>query len=249
MSLGSRNMSYQKNINKCIRRKMKAKFIRTRNVKNFITTINNLQNRAVGVPGMALTYGEPGLGKTQSALWWAANNDAILVSAKQSMSVRWLLEDIVKELGETPYFRSSDLFEQIVNALIKRPRVLIVDEIDYLATDKCAVEMLRDIHDRTYNPIILIGMSMADKKLKRYKHLYDRFSEVLHFESFSFEDVKFLISELSEIKISDEVIANIYHTGNRLRQIVKLINKAETIAQANDLTAVGLKELRNYLYK
>src|SRR5574344_2673098 len=91
MSLGSRNMSYQKNINKCIRRKMKAKFIRTRNVKNFITTINNLHNRAAGVPGMALIYGEPGLGKTQSALWWAANNDASWVSAKQSMSVRWLL--------------------------------------------------------------------------------------------------------------------------------------------------------------
>src|SRR5574344_3086666 len=154
---------------------MKGKFVRTKNVKNFITTITNLQNRAAGVPGMALVYGERGVGKTQWALWWAANNDAILVSAKQSMSVRWLLEDIVKELGETPFFRSSDLFEQIVMELIKRPRVLIVDEIDYLATDKCAVEMLRDIHDRTYNPIILIGMSMADKKLKRDKHLFDRF--------------------------------------------------------------------------
>jgi DNA transposition AAA+ family ATPase len=226
---------------------MKAKFVRTKNVKNFITTITNLQNRAEGVPGMALVYGEPGLGKTQSALWWAANNDGILISAKQSMSVRWLLEDIVKELGETPFFRSSDLFEQIVMELIKRPRVLIVDEIDYLATDKCAVEMLRDIHDRTHNPIVLIGMSMADKKLKRYKHLYDRFSEILHFESFSIDDVKFLISELSEIKIADEVIQNIYQTKNRFRQIVKLINKAETIAKANDLSEVGLKELRNYI--
>ncbi len=162
-------------------------------------------------------------------------------------AVRWLIEDIVKELGETPFFRSSDLFEQIVMELIKRPRVLIVDEIDYLATDKCAVEMLRGIHDRTHNPIVLIEMSMADKKLKRYKHLYDRFSEILHFESFSIDDVKFLISELSEIKIADEVIQNIYQTKNRFRQIVKLINKAETIAQANDLSEVGLKELNKFL--
>src|SRR5574344_134377 len=248
MLLGLKNKNYQMNTGKCIeRRKMKAKFVRTKNVKNLSTTITSLQNRAEGVPGMALIYGEPGLGKTQSALWWAANNDAILISAKQSMSVRWLLEDIVKELGETPFFRSSDLFEQIVNALIKRPRVVIVDEIDYLATDKCAVEMLRDIHDRTHNPIVLIGMSMADKKLKRYKHLYDRFSEILHFESFSIDDVKFLISELSEIKITDEVIQNIYQTKNRFRQIVKLINKAETIAKANDLSEVGLKELNKFL--
>ena len=226
---------------------MKAKFVITKNVKNFITTITNLQNRAEGVPGMALIYGEPGLGKTQAALWWSANNDAIFVSAKQSMSVRWLLEDIVKELNETPLFRSSDLFEQIVQELIKRPRILIVDEIDYLATDKCTIEMLRDIHDRTYNPIVLIGMSMADKKLKRYKHLYDRFSEILHFEPFSFENIEFLISELSETKINSELIKNIYQTGNRFRQIVKLINKAETIAKANDLTEIELKELRKYL--
>lgn len=126
---------------------MKAKFVRTKNVKNFVTLTNNLLNRADGVPGMALVFGEPGLGKTRAALWWSANNDSVFVSAKQSMSTRWLLEDIVKETGEIPFFRSSDLYEQIVKSLIKHPRILIVDEIDYLATDKCAVEMLRDIHD------------------------------------------------------------------------------------------------------
>lgn len=226
---------------------MKAKFVRTKNVKNFITTINNLVNRSDGVPGMALVYGEPGLGKTQCAIWWAANNDGILVSAKQSMTTRWLLEDIVKEIGETPFYRSSELFEQVTKELIKKPRVILVDEIDYLATDKCAVEMLRDIHDRTHNPIVLIGMSMADKKLKRYKHLYDRFSEILHFESFSLEDVNSLINELSEIKFSSEAISYIYQNGNRFRQIVKLINKAETIAKANDLTEISLKELKKYI--
>lgn len=121
---------------------------------------------------MGLIYGETGLGKSQAAIWWAVNNDAILVSAKQTMSARWLLEDIVKEMGETPYYKTSELFEQIKIELIKNPRLIIVDEINYLATDKCAIEILRDIHDETHNPILLIGMGLADKKLKRYKHLY-----------------------------------------------------------------------------
>ena len=79
---------------------MYGKFVKTKNVKKFVTTINNLINRAKGVPGMGLIYGEPGLGKTQAALWWVANNQdkAIYVSAKQSMSIRWLLEEMVKEL-------------------------------------------------------------------------------------------------------------------------------------------------------
>ena len=45
---------------------MKNVFVKTNNVKRFITMMNNLQNRAEGVPGMALVYGEPGLGKTQT---------------------------------------------------------------------------------------------------------------------------------------------------------------------------------------
>ncbi len=220
---------------------MKAKFVRTKNVKKFITLANNLINRAEGVPGMALIYGEPGVGKTQSALWWAANNDGILVTAKKTMSPHWLLEDIVKELDETPLFKSSDLFEQVVKSLIKYPRVIIVDEVDYLTSDKSTVEMLRDIHDRTHNPIIVMGMSFADKKLKRYTHLYDRFSEILHFETFNNEDVAYLINELSEIKFTTEAIDYIQQTGNRFRQIVKLINKAEEIAAANDLKEIDLK--------
>ncbi len=225
---------------------MNGTFVRTKNVKNFVATINNLQNRAEGIPGMALVYGEPGLGKSRAALWWAANNNGVLVTAKQSMSARWLLEDIVKELGDSPMYRTSELFEQIVKELISRPRVLLVDEIDYLATDKCAIEILRDIHDRTQNPIILIGMSMADKKLRRYKHLYDRFSEILHFEPFSCDDLKTLITELSEVKITDEAMEFIYKNGNRFRQIVKLIDKAEKTAQRNELSEIGIKELKKY---
>ena len=45
---------------------MKKVFVKTNNVKRFITMMNNLQNRAEGVPGMGLVYGEPGLGKTQT---------------------------------------------------------------------------------------------------------------------------------------------------------------------------------------
>lgn len=226
---------------------MKGKFVRTRNVKNFITTISNLQNRATGVPGMALVYGEPGLGKTQAALWWSANNDSIYVSAKQSMTTRWLLEEIVKEMGDTPHYKTSDLYEQIVSELIKRPRLIIVDEIDYLVADKCAVEILRDIHDRTHNPILFIGMSMADKKLKRYKHLFDRFSEILHFETFSFEDVNSLITDLSEIKFSPDAIQYVYQNGNRFRQIVKIINKAENYVTANDVSEISIRDIKKCL--
>lgn len=225
---------------------MKPVFVKTKNVKNFVSTLANLQNRAKGVPGMALVYGEPGLGKTQAALWWVANNqeDAIYVSATQSMTTKWLLEEIIRELGDSPFYRTSEIFEQIVRELIKRPKVIIVDEIDYLAHEKSTIEMLRDIHDRTHTPIVLIGMTYADKKLKRYRHLYDRLSEILQFQKFPLEDTKNLINELSEVKFDNSAIEYMQNCDNRFRQIVKIIDKAESFAKSNEITLIAQKDVQ-----
>lgn len=225
---------------------MNPVFVKTKNVKNFVSTLTNLQNRAKGIPGMALVYGEPGLGKTQAALWWVANNqdDAIYVSAKQSMTTKWLLEEIIKELGDSPFYRTAEIFEQIIRELIKKPRLIIVDEIDYLAHEKSTIEMLRDIHDRTHTPIVLIGMAYADKKLKRYKHLYDRLSEILQFQKFPFDDTKNLIDSLSEIKFDNSAIEHIQISDNRFRQIVKIIDKAESYGNANDLSVITSKDMQ-----
>lgn len=56
---------------------MNKTFIKTQNVRNFIGLIENLQNKPKNIPKMALVYGEPGLGKSQTALWLACKYDAI----------------------------------------------------------------------------------------------------------------------------------------------------------------------------
>ncbi len=226
---------------------MKKKFVKTQNVKNMISLMNNIQSRPEGVPGMALIYGEPGLGKTQAVLWWALQNDAVFIRSTNLMSSRWLLEEISEELGEMPYYKYSDLFKQITAQLIREPRVIIVDEIDYLASDTRAIETLRDIHDKTNVPILLVGMGKADKKLMRYKHLYDRLSNVLRFEPFTKDDIKSIITQLCEIEITDCGINFIFNQTNRFRQIVKFINKAEQVAKANNLSTLDELTLKEFI--
>ena len=70
---------------------MKKVFVKTNNVKKFIAMMNNLQNRADGVPGMGLVYGEPGLGKTQTINWWAYINRQIKLNCptKQIQQVQF----------------------------------------------------------------------------------------------------------------------------------------------------------------
>lgn len=212
---------------------MRKNFVRTQNVKNFISLMNSVQNKPEGVPKMALVYGEPGLGKSRVALWWAVKNDAVYLRSSNMMSGRWLLEELVEQLGELPQHKSSELFNQAVNQLVDNPRPLIIDEIDYLLSDSKSIETIRDIYDVTNTPIILIGMNKADRKLKRYRHIYDRFSEVLKFETFSYEEVKLIIQELSEAEIEESAVKLIHNQANRFRQIVNIISKAEKISRAN----------------
>jgi len=212
---------------------MKKNFVRTQNVKNFISIMNSLQNKPEGVPRMALVYGEPGLGKSRTALWWAVKNDAVYIRSSNMMSGRWFLEELVEELGESPLYKSSDLFNQAVSQLTQYPRPLIIDEIDYLLSDSKAIETIRDIYDRTEVPIVLIGMNKANKKFIRYRHIYDRFSEILKFEIFSFDEVKNIVQELSDAEIDEAGIKLIFNHANRFRQIVSIISKAEKISKAN----------------
>ena len=218
---------------------MKKVFVKTNNVKRFITMMNNLLNRAEGVPGMGLVYGEPGLGKTQAIKWWAFKNDAILIRCNQMMSSKWLLREILDYMSEIKPYTVSDSFDEVIKNLILKPRVLIVDEVDYLTMEKLkSIEILRDIHDKTNVPVVLVGMTSANSRLKKFSHLYDRLSEIVKFERFLKADIKTIIKELSEIEMTECAIKYIYSNYNRFRQIVKVINKAETVAKANGLSSI-----------
>ena len=213
-------------------------WVKTQNVKNFIGLVENLINKPKNIPKMGLVYSEPGLGKSQTALWLACKYDGIYLRASNLMTGRWLLEEMVKELDEIPRFLTSDNFNIVVKKLKKNPQVIFIDEIDYLMNNYKTIETLRDIHDETNCPIIFIGMGLAHRKLERYRHLYDRFSEILKFETFGVNDIRQIISQLSEIPFTPDTVEYIHSTFNRFRQIVQLINQMETFAKDNNFTEI-----------
>ena len=221
-------------------------FVKTQNVKNFIGLVENLINKPKNIPKMGLVYGEPGLGKSQTALWLACKYDGIYLRASNLMTGRWLLEEIVKELDEIPRFLTSDNFNIVVKKLKQNPQVIFIDEIDYLMNNYKSIETLRDIHDKTDCPIIFIGMGLAHRKLERYKHLYDRFSEILKFETFGVNDLSQIINQLSEIKFTPDAVEYIHSKFNRFRQTVQLINQMEIFAKDNNLTEIT-KEIMEHI--
>lgn len=219
-------------------------FVKTQNVKNFIGLVENLINKPKNIPKMGLVYGEPGLGKSQTALWLSCKYDGIFLRASNLMTGRWLLEEMVKELDEIPRFLTSDNFNLVVKKLKQNQQIIFIDEIDYLMNNYKIIETLRDIHDETGCPIIFIGMGLAHRKLERYKHLYDRFSEILKFETFGVNDLSQIFNQLSEIPFAPNAIEYIHTKYNRFRQIVQLVNQVEIIAKENNIQEITLEIIR-----
>jgi len=220
---------------------MNKVFVKTKNVKGFINLIYSLKNKPDNISKIGLIYGEAGLGKTKTALYLSIQFDAIYVRATNSMTPKWLLEEIAKELDEIPRFYTADIFRQCVNALKIKPQIIIVDEIDYLLADFRTIETLRDLHDETGVPIILVGMKLARHKLKKHTHLFDRISEIYNFTEFEFADIKQIIAELSEVEITKEAVKLIHNKATSFRQIVQIIDSFEKVAQANSLMRIDEK--------
>ncbi len=225
---------------------MNKVFVRTKNVKKFVALMEEVKQLPANIPKIVLVFGEYGLGKSETIKWWTFKNDCIYVRANQGMSSRWLLSEIAEELGEEPFWHIQDTFNLVEQKLKQNPKPLIIDEVDYLVTNN-VIEILRDLHDRTMCPMILVGMINIDKKLSRYPHLKDRIYKAFKFEPYNKQDIKQILSELSEIPITNDGLEYLATRHNQFRQIVKLINKIEKFAIINDLTELNETNLRSIL--
>ena len=225
---------------------MNKVFVKTKNVKNFVSLMEEVKQLPNNIPKIILVYGEYGLGKSETIKWWTFKNDCIYVRANQGMTSRWLLSEIAEELGEEPFWHIQDTFNLVEQKLKQNPKPLIIDEVDYLVTNN-VIEILRDLHDRTMCPMILVGMINIDKKLSRYPHLKDRIYKAFKFEPYNKQDIKQILSELSEIQITNDGLEYLATRHNQFRQIVKLINKIEKFAIINDLTEFNETNLRGIL--
>lgn len=225
---------------------MRENFAMTKNVQRFIHGVEVVDTPIKGRIGNALFFGPPGTGKTDVGQWYASQNNVPYVRVKDISSRRSLLSNIVTELEESPAFRSDDLFNQIIEALIERPRAVIIDEVDYLVRGG-AVEVLRDINDMTNTPIIMMGMEHVDKKLKRFRHLYDRFTFISRFELFTAEEIAALAAQICDVALSDCAVEFIEKSGKgKLRLTTTWFSRAEQIGHRNQIETVKAEHLRAY---
>lgn len=144
-----------------------------RNVMAFTTLLNEVQGRGTNVPGMATFYGPSGFGKSTAAIFAANETGAVLVQMKSVWTKKSLLTAILNEIGVPPASTVADMYDQIVSELARTGRALLIDEADHLVR-KNSIELIRDIYEGTFCPVILIGEELFPEKLRRWERVHGR---------------------------------------------------------------------------
>lgn len=218
---------------------MKNVFVETANVQAFVSTARSLEKRVAGVPGLALVHGNRGLGKTRAAIWYSAQNGAVYLRAKSVWSPSWMLEELAVELGVVPAKRKKELFTAVENALKEHPRLVIFDEAN--VPPASCIDCIRDLHDLTEAPMLLIGHEGIVNRLKRMGPFFDRFLYITEFKALTAPDLQRFASTCLDLPVEETALDEVVRaTSGNFRKSVVLLTGMENRAilnRSNTITA------------
>ena len=189
---------------------MRNKLAITKNVSALALAYEGLATRDFGVPGMCLVHGYSGAGKTTAVTWQVNRTRGVYVRATSQWTPSTMLGCVMREVGAAPLQRRQAMLDHIVDQLAAGQRPLFVDEADYLLKNGDMLEVLRDIHDLSHVPVVLIGMQGIDKRLVHKPQLARRLSHWVEFLPSDLEDARTLASTICEVEIDDELLARLH---------------------------------------
>lgn len=193
----------------------------TRNVVNLMTLIERIEGRQTYLPGMAAFHGPSGFGKTFAAIHANITMNALHIEARDFWTRKSLCEALLREMRIPLNRRTtlSQLFDLIVEGLLRDPRPLIIDEADHLVK-KQMIEMVRAIHDATQNTVILIGEETLPQNLKTVERVHNRMADWVAAEPADLEDVRQLGRfYLRGVEIDDALLREIVRQSRGVMRV------------------------------
>lgn len=209
-----------------------------KNVASFMAMTTRLVDRDPHLPGIGVCHGPSGFGKTYASIFAQNAFRAVRVEVGDSWARKTLLTAILRELGSAKRGTVADLSEAVIMQLgddVRRP--LIIDEADKLV-DKGMIELVRELHEHSGAPVILIGEEKLPSKLLGVERLHNRVLDWLPAQPCDFEDARALADAFSPtVALSDDLVEAIrLQSGGRARRIV--VNIALVTEAARNKAAV-----------
>lgn len=225
---------------------MRSKIVRVKNITRLTIASDELIHRAPGNPGMGLVHGFTGAGKTTAITWLINKTRGIYVRAHAVMTPAALMRAILAELQVEPRGGTARMFDDAIEAIARDTRPIYIDEADHLVRRMSMCEALRDIHDMSTAPVILVGMAGIDKRLSHLKQFTRRILQEVRFEPLDKDDTRAVARELCEVAIAEDLLDLVHRRlhGN-IGLIVVALSRIEAFARVRDLDQVALEHWGN----
>jgi DNA transposition AAA+ family ATPase len=207
--------------------------------------IEQCEGRAPGMPGMGCFYGDSGYGKTTAGIVATNTYNAVHIEAIPVGGIKALLALIAAELGlKTKRVSAADLFVAIVMELGLQRRPLIIDEADLVMLSDRAADTIRLIHEKSGVPVILMGLEVLPRTLKRWEQLDGRLLCRVAAEPACLDDVHHLVRLYAPgIEVGADLKAAILAASKgSLRYIATNLASLRSLAAERGLTRVDRQD-------
>lgn len=216
--------------------KKSRNFAALKNVLGCTALVTKLQNRAPGLPGLGVINGPSGYGKSMASLYVQNRTRAIRVEIGDSWTRKTLLENILREAGvHKPRGTIASLARQAIDVLGDDPkRPLFIDEADWLV-DKGMIELVRELHEHSQVPVLLIGEEQLPEKLMLIERVHNRVLDWYPAQPCDLEDTrKLAVLFLKGAEVSDQLLDRVrQQCEGRARRIVTTFDDMTAWARNN----------------
>jgi hypothetical protein len=215
-------------------------FIETGNVAKLRKALSVLSDTERGRPGLGVVQGEAGRGKTMAAMEWHATNGGIFLRVMEGWSQFSFLQALTYEVSGDRPGNTGRCRNRIMDALTANPQPVIVDEADRLHMAR--IEDLRDVHDMTGCPVILIGEEGFYPKLHARRRVHSRVVEVVNFDPIQAEDVMLFAAQAASLDVTPEACHKLATLAKgSFRVVYGFVLRLEDYAKAQGTNAIDAK--------
>jgi DNA transposition AAA+ family ATPase len=217
-----------------------------KNVAGFLAMTMRAVERPPHLPGICVCHSHSGYGKTVASIVAQNKTGAARVEIGDTWTRKTTLKAILRELGvfdERKRLTIADMAEQAIVALGNEPnRPLIIDEADKLV-DKGMIELVRELHEHSGVPVILIGEERLPAKLLAHERVHNRVLDWFAAQPCDLDDTKLLAAAFApKIAIGDDLLEAIrIASGGRARRIVVNVSRVAELARNKGKNVIDLK--------
>ena len=214
-----------------------------KNVKLFSQMLQQLADRDPNLPGIGVFYGYSGYGKSMAAVYATNKLDAAYVEVGYSWTSRILTNSLLDELSIAPASTVAEGVQIIIETLQEDPRPLIIDEADHLLK-KQTIEIIREIHDKAFVPVALIGEEKMPTKLLKWERFHNRVLKWQPAQKADMADTRHLARlYCPEISIGEDLLAEIHEASEgKARRICVNLAAIKEQARTQGLQRLGKDE-------